>query len=71
MDRLIREASGVTCQERTREELLETLRITLIEVLEYDAQEAQRTKPKRVYGSKNRCIKRIDKIKFLYLLKKP
>ena len=37
----IREVSGVTCQERTREELLETLRITLIEVLEYDdSQEA-------------------------------
>ena len=31
-----REVSGVTCQERTREELLETLRITLREVLEYD-----------------------------------
>jgi hypothetical protein len=33
----IREVSGVTCQERTREELLETLRITLLEVLEYDS----------------------------------
>ena len=32
----IKEVSGVTCQERTREELLETLRITLREVLEYD-----------------------------------
>ena len=38
----IQEASGVTCQERTREELLETLRITLLEVLEYDSQEADR-----------------------------
>ena len=38
----IREVSGVTCQERTREELLETLRITLLEVLEYDSQEAVR-----------------------------
>ena len=36
----IREVSGVTCQERTREELLETLKITLTEVLEYDSQEA-------------------------------
>ena len=36
----IREVSGVTCQERTREELLETLKITLLEVLEYDSQEA-------------------------------
>ena len=38
----IREVSGVTCQERTREELLETLKITLLEVLEYDFQEAAR-----------------------------
>ena len=36
----IKEVSGVTCQERTRKELLETLRITLIEVLEYDSQDA-------------------------------
>ena len=38
----IQEVSGVTCQERTREELLETLKITLLEVLEYDWQEAGR-----------------------------
>ena len=38
----IREVSGVTCQEKTRDELLETLRITLLEVLEYDSQEAVR-----------------------------
>ena len=38
----IKEVSGVTCQERTREELLETLRITLLEVLEYDLQEVER-----------------------------
>ncbi len=38
----IREVSGVTCQERAREELLETLKITLLEVLEYDSQEAVR-----------------------------
>ena len=38
----IREVFGVTCQERAREELLETLRITLLDVLEYDSQEAVR-----------------------------
>ena len=38
----IKEVSGVTCQERTREALLETLRITLLEVLEYDSQKAAR-----------------------------
>jgi len=31
---------GVNCQERTREELLETLRITLIEALAMNNQEA-------------------------------
>jgi hypothetical protein len=30
----IEEVPGVNCQERTREELLETLRITLAEALE-------------------------------------
>ena len=29
---------GVNCQERTREELLDTLRVTLPEILEYDKQ---------------------------------
>lgn len=38
----IQEVSGVTCQEKTREELLETLKITLLEVLEYDSLEAVR-----------------------------
>ncbi len=38
----IQEISGVTCQERTRKELLETLKVTLLEVLEYDSQEAVR-----------------------------
>ena len=36
----ILEVSGVTCQERTREELLETLKITLLEILAYDAEQA-------------------------------
>jgi len=31
---------GVNCQERTREELLETLRLTLKEALEFNRQEA-------------------------------
>ena len=30
----VREIPGVNCQERTREELLETLKITLLEALE-------------------------------------
>lgn len=32
----IREIPGVNCQERTREELLETLKITLLEALEFE-----------------------------------
>lgn len=36
----VREIPGVNCQERTREELLETLKITLLEALELNTQEA-------------------------------
>ena len=39
--RWIREVSGVTCQERTREALLETLQITLREALEFEAHDAR------------------------------
>jgi predicted RNase H-like HicB family nuclease len=37
----IEEIPGVNCQERAREELLETLRITLREALELNRQEAR------------------------------
>jgi predicted RNase H-like HicB family nuclease len=36
----VEEVPGVNCQERTREELLETLRITLAEALELSRREA-------------------------------
>ncbi len=36
----IEEVPGVNCQERTREELLETLRITLTEALDFNRQDA-------------------------------
>ena len=36
----IEEIPGVNCQERTREELLETLRVTLWEALELNRREA-------------------------------
>ncbi|MCG9128868.1 type II toxin-antitoxin system HicB family antitoxin [Candidatus Poribacteria bacterium] len=36
----VREIPGVNCQERTREDLLKTLKITLLEALELNAQEA-------------------------------
>ena len=36
----VREIPGVNCQERSREELLETLKITLLEALEFEAEEA-------------------------------
>ena len=38
----ILEVRGVTCQERTRSELLDTLQITLREILELDALEVSR-----------------------------
>jgi predicted RNase H-like HicB family nuclease len=37
----IEEVPGVNCQERTREELLETLRVTLAEALELNRREAR------------------------------
>ncbi len=36
----IAEVPGVNCQEATREELLETLKVTLQEALEFNRQEA-------------------------------
>ncbi len=36
----IEEVPGVNCQERTRQELLESLRVTLKEAIEFNRQEA-------------------------------
>lgn len=36
----IEEIPGVNCQEKTREELLKTLKITLIEALEFNREDA-------------------------------
>lgn len=36
----IEEIPGVNCQEASREELLETLRVTLLEALEFNREEA-------------------------------
>ena len=38
----IEEVPGVNCQEATREELLESLRITLSEALEFNREDARR-----------------------------
>ena len=37
----IEEVPGVSCQERTREELLETLRVTLTEAIEFNRADAK------------------------------
>jgi len=37
----IEEVPGVNCQERTREELLETLRVTLTEAIEFNRADAK------------------------------
>ena len=36
----IEEIPGINCQERTREDLIETLRLTLKEALEFNRQDA-------------------------------
>lgn len=36
----IEEVPGVNCQERTKDELLETLKVTLEEALEFSSQES-------------------------------
>ena len=38
----IEEVPGVNCQEATREELLESLRVTLTEALEFNREDARR-----------------------------
>jgi len=38
----IEEVPGVNCQEATREELMETLRVTLAEALEFNREDARR-----------------------------
>ncbi len=38
----VEEVPGVNCQEATREELLESLRVTLNEALEFNRQDARR-----------------------------
>ncbi|MDI7266520.1 MAG: type II toxin-antitoxin system HicB family antitoxin [Myxococcota bacterium] len=37
----IEEVPGVNCQERTREELIATLRVTLLEALEFNRRDAR------------------------------
>ena len=39
----IEEVSGVNCQEKTKEKLLESLKATLKEALEFNRQEARRS----------------------------
>lgn len=39
----IAEIPGVNCQERTKEELIDTLKITLVEALEFNRQDAINT----------------------------
>ena len=53
----ILEVRGVTCQERTRDELLDTLKITLREILEYETPEVS-----------HRTESEVEKIKFSDIL---
>jgi predicted RNase H-like HicB family nuclease len=38
----VEEVPGVNCQEKTREELLESLRVTLMEMLQFNREDAIR-----------------------------
>ena len=38
----VEEVPGVNCQEATREELMESLRVTLMEAIEFNRSEARR-----------------------------
>lgn len=40
----IEEIPGVNCQEKTREELIDSLQVTLCEALEFNRQEAREAK---------------------------
>ena len=53
----IQEVRGVTCQERTRDELLDTLKITLREILEFDE-----------LGALHRTESESEKVKFSDIL---
>lgn len=52
----ILEVRGVTCQERTRSELLDTLQITLREILEYETLEVSLRTESEVEEIKNSDI---------------
>ena len=47
----IEEVPGVNCQEKNREELIESLKITLKEALEFNREEAKKRQP-RWYSSR-------------------
>ena len=57
----ILEVRGVTCQERTRSELLDTLQITLREVLEFDGPEVSHQTESEV-----EAVKASDILEFSY-----
>ncbi len=52
MDRVDIESPGVICQERTKSELLDTLQITLREILEYEGPEMSLRTESEVEGVK-------------------
>lgn len=56
----IEEVPGVNCQEATREELLETLRITLAEAIEFNRREARDAAGKRYEELQIAFMKRQD-----------
>jgi len=55
VDRLDRGNTSVNCQERTREDLIKTLRLTLKEALEFNRQNAI-VRRLRIHRRKNRSM---------------
>ncbi len=61
----IEEVPGVNCQEKTYEELKETLEVTLREALEFNRQDALSAAGSGYKEEKNRHMKRNEFLKYL------
>ena len=54
----VEEVPGVNCQERTRDELPKTLRVTLMEALEMNRTDAREAAAREHSGSETNCFQR-------------
>lgn len=61
----IEEVSGVNCQKRTRQELLASLRTTLVEAVELNREDAIRTACSRLHRGTGYRMKRTELLRHL------